>query len=89
MWEIIIELVLWFMPFSLRDRLNKGKEWTGVVEEVKLKGDFSPARRSTIIVFRREDGSTTRVKLKESHAAPFSVGQRYRKHKGETLPRPV
>ncbi len=89
MWEIIFEVVVELIPLSFLKRFRKRKEWTGVAEEIKQGGDFLPVRRNVIVLFRREDGALIRVKMRRQESLNYALGQRYRKHKGESLPRPI
>ena len=89
MLEFIFELIVELVPLRFWNRFRRNREWEGVVEEIRQKGDEPLSRRSIIVVFRLEDGSTARLKVKREESDLFSVGQRFRKPKGETLPRPI
>ncbi|MGB2908472.1 MAG: hypothetical protein WBB73_15315 [Candidatus Aminicenantaceae bacterium] len=89
MWEIILEIAVELIPLSFLKRFRKGKEWTGVVEEIKTEGGLIPAKRNVIVVFRKQNGSTTRLKMRSDESLAYAIGQRYRKHSGESLPRPI
>ena len=89
MWEIIFEVVVELIPLPFLKRFRRRKEWKGVAEEIKEGGDFLPARRNVIVVFRKEDGALVRVKMKPQKSLNYAVGQRYKKHRAEALPRPI
>ena len=92
MWDIILDLIdiiIDPLPLSLGKKRRLREEWIGTVEDIRERGDFLPFKRTREVVFRREDGSRSKLKLTEPEATAYAVGQRCQKHKGEWLPCPI
>ncbi len=77
------------VPLAFRKRFPKDQEWTGAVEEKTQSKSRLLSKYNTVVLFRREDGSHAQIAVPESVAADHEIGRRYRKSRGETLPRPI
>ena len=86
--EIIELILLWLFP-SIRRKKARDEEWFGVVEEKKVKSDFSVAKYKCVVIFRRDDGRATKFEVREEQFSTFEAGKRYHKLKSTTLPVPV
>ena len=84
--ESIIELILYLLIPGFRRKKKRDEEWTGVVEEKRVKSDYSLVKYKCIVIFRRDDGLQTKLEVGEQDFNLYEVGKRYQKHKGEDLP---
>ena len=85
LFDIFVELV----PLAFRKRFPRDQEWTGVVAEKIKRSDWLLAKHNTLIIFRREDGSQAKIAVREAEAADYEIGRRFRKSRGESLPKPI
>ena len=85
----ISDIIIDPLPLSLGRKRRLREEWIGTVEDKRQRRDFLPAKQTMEVVFRKEDGSRSKLRLTETEAAAYAVGQRCQKHKGERLPRPI
>lgn len=89
MWDWILEFLIDVFPLSLGRKRRLREEWIGTVEDKRESRDFLPFKQGMEVVFRKEDGSRSKLRFTEAEAAPYAVGQRCQKHRGERLPRPI
>ena len=87
--ESIIELILYLLIPGFRRKKKRDEEWIGIVEEKRVKSDYSLAKYKCIVIFRRDDGLQTKLEVGEQDFNLYEVGKRYQKHKGKDLPVPV
>jgi hypothetical protein len=86
MLDSIIELILYLLLPGFRRKKKRDEEWTGVVEEKRVKSDYSLAKYKCIVIFRRDDGLQAKLDVTEQDFNRFEVGKRYQKRKGDDLP---
>ena len=63
MWEWILDLVVDFIPLSLGKKRRLREEWIGTVEDKRGLRDFLPSKQGTEVIFRKEDGSRSKLRL--------------------------
>lgn len=89
MLESIIELILYLLIPGYRRKKKREEEWIGVVEEKRVKSDYSLAKYKCIVIFRRDDGLQAKLEVSEQDFNQYEVGKRYQKQKGKDFPVPV
>ena len=89
MLDILFDLLVEMVPLAFRKRFPRNQEWTGVVEERTKRSDWLLSKNNTLIKFRKEDGSFAKLAVRESAAAGYDIGRRYRKSRGNSIPQPI
>jgi len=83
--ELIEFLINMILP-SRRRKKKREEEWYGVVEEKRMKSDYSVAKYRCFVIFRTEDGRRIKMKLTEELFSRYEKGRRYHKRRGEDFP---
>jgi len=86
--ELIEFLINMILP-SRRRKKKREEDWYGVVEEKKIKSDYSVAKYRCVVVFRTEDGRTIKMKVNDELSNRYEKGRRYHKSRGEDFPEPA
>ncbi len=86
--DAIIEFLIYAVfPYYKRKKKGKG-EWHGVVEEKKVKGDYSLGKYKLSVVFRTDEGQKIKMDMSEELFNKYEKGKRYHKRSGEDYPDP-
>ena len=86
--ELLELLVYTVFPF-LKRRKQRKEEWTGFLEEMRVKSGLSLAKHTHLAVFRTDEGKTVAIKLSGQDTTRYEKGIRYRKKAGEDFPTPL
>ena len=88
--ETLIELVLGFLFPSLGRNKRRREEWSGRVEEKRIRDGYSVAKNRYVVVFRTDDGRRRKIKLDRPDAFDgYETGRRYHKPEGWDYPVPA
>ena len=77
-----------FVLLAFRRRRQKTEEWRGVLEDKRIKGNRSLARRKYVLHFRIETGKKRKIRVDQDEFELYEKGKNYRKNRGEMLPDP-
>lgn len=89
MLDSVIELILYLLLPGYRRKKKRAEEWTGVVEEKRVKSDYSLAKYKCTVIFRRDDGLQVKLEVNEQDFNQYEIGKRYQKRKGDDFPVPI
>ncbi len=86
--EDLIPELFDFVLLAFRRRRQKTEEWRGVLEDKRITGDRSLARRRYHLYFRTEEGKKRKIRVDQDDYERYEKGKNYRKSRGEMLPDP-
>jgi hypothetical protein len=86
--DFLFDFIFSVIPY-LRRRKERGKEWTGFLEEVRKVPCGPLAKYKNRAVFHTDDGRRITIRLTEHDAAKYQRGIRYHKKAGEDFPAPL
>ena len=85
----LIEFLIYAILPYYQKKKKREEEWYGVVEEKKVKSNYSVSKYKCYVIFRKDDGQKIKMKINEEDLNKYEEGKRYHKRSGEDFPEAI